>query len=160
MATSIALQSGAAGALALTAAHESLRRLIPLAPRVDLVGMRAIARPMEAFGAQPPAETRLHRLALIGDLVSNSLYYSLIGAGQAGRPWRRGAILGLAAGAAAVLLTPALGLGRAEVRRTRTTALMTLGYYLLGGLVAAGTFRALRHRTGELSPCRESALDC
>src|SRR3954447_6028938 len=39
-----AVASGAAGALALTAVHQLARRRVRRAPRMDVLGMRAIAR--------------------------------------------------------------------------------------------------------------------
>ncbi|GAB3823275.1 hypothetical protein GCM10028895_29990 [Pontibacter rugosus] len=74
-------------------------------------------------------------MALAGDVLSNSLYYSLAGTGK--DAWWRGAILGATAGAGAVLLPGPLGLGEEPSNRTTKTQAMTVGYYLLGGLVAA-----------------------
>ena len=45
-----ALAGGLAGACVLTIAHESLRRVVPEAPRMDILGMRAIAKLMEKAG--------------------------------------------------------------------------------------------------------------
>ena len=39
-----AIGAGLAGAVALTLVHETARRVIPHAPRVDVIGVRAIAR--------------------------------------------------------------------------------------------------------------------
>src|SRR5690349_10569171 len=77
-----AVGAGIAGAVALTLVHETARRVIPHAPRVDVIGVRAIARPMRAAGYEPPHYNRLHNIALAGDLAANSAYYSLIGAGD------------------------------------------------------------------------------
>lgn len=74
-----ALGSGLVGACALTLIHETARRYIRDAPRMDVVGMRAIAKTMRAVDVEPP--TPLHEAAIVGDIVSNSLFYSLIGAG-------------------------------------------------------------------------------
>src|SRR5687768_11547061 len=127
------LAAGLAGAAVLTAVHETTRRVTPAAPRMDVLGERAIAKLMRGAGRTPPRGKKLHRLALGGDIVSNSLYYALIGSG--GRDaWVRGAALGLAAGVGAVLLPPVLGLGRAPRGVTARTKAMTVGYYLLGGL--------------------------
>ncbi len=40
------LGSGLAGALALTAVHETARQVIPHAPRMDVIGRRGIDRPL------------------------------------------------------------------------------------------------------------------
>ncbi|TXK31566.1 hypothetical protein FVR03_19735 [Pontibacter qinzhouensis] len=130
----LAMASGLAGACFVTLAHESLRRVVPEAPRMDILGMRAIAKTMRKAGAEPPASDELHSWALVGDIVSNSLYYSLAGTGK--NAWWRGAILGASAGVGAVALPGPLGLGEAPSNRTDETKAMAIGLYLLGGLVA------------------------
>jgi hypothetical protein len=138
-----AVGSGLAGAVALTLVHETARRVIPHAPRVDVIGVRAISRPMRAAGYEPPHYNRLHRMALAGEMVSNSAYYSLIGAGDREHVWRRGTILGLAAGLGAALLPPVLGLGQQPHRKTPFTQILTVAWYLIGGLAAALAYDAL-----------------
>ena len=132
-----ALGSGLAGALTLTAVHETARRQRADAPRMDVLGIRAIVRSMEALGQEPPSASRLHDLALVGDILSNSLYYSLVGLGRREGAWLRGMLLGLAAGVGAVVLPSPLGLGAAPSNRTAATQVMTVGWYLIGGLAAA-----------------------
>lgn len=133
------IASGLSGAAALTAVHESARRVIPHAPRVDVIGKRGIARPMKAAGYRPPSQKNLYWLALLGEVASNSLFYSLVAAGPGGRrhAWRRGIILGTAAGLGAAFLPPVLGLGNQPHRKAPWTQLMTVGWYLIGGLAAA-----------------------
>ncbi len=106
-----ALLSGLAGATALTVIHESARRIHPDAPRMDTLGRRSIARGMEAVGLEPPAGEQLQTTALAGDVVSNTLYYSLIGLGGPSGSLARGAALGAVAGLGAVVLPPLMGLG-------------------------------------------------
>ena len=139
-----ALASGAVGATALTIVHETVRRLVPNAPRVDVLGMRAIARPMRELGQEPPPRDTLFYLALVGDLVSNSLYYSLIGLGSRKDVWRRGAALGLTAGVAGVLLPGPLGLGHQPGQRFPATQVMTVAWYLIGGLAAAAAAQRIK----------------
>ena len=135
------LAAGVAGAAVLTAVHETTRRVAPDAPRMDILGERAITKLMRGAGRTPPRGKKLHRLALGGDMVSNSLYYAMVGSGR--DAWLRGAALGLAAGVGAVLLPPVLGLGRAPRGVTAKTKAMTIGYYLIGGLAAAAVSRLL-----------------
>jgi hypothetical protein len=144
MSISRALLSGAAGALSLTAVHQTARGLTNAAPRMDLLGMRALARAFRAADASPPPRGSLYGLTLAGDLVSNTLYYSLVDVGEEGGEWKRGVLLGLAAGAGTVVLPPLLGLGSAPSRRTPETAVMTVAWYTLGGLTAAGAARWLK----------------
>ncbi|TPE45254.1 hypothetical protein [Pontibacter mangrovi] len=137
-----AVAGGLAGACVLTLVHETVRRLVPDAPRMDVLGMRAISKLMKMSGEEPPQDKgELHNWSLVGDILSNSVYYSLAGTGK--DAWWRGAVLGAAAGAGAVLLPGPLGLGKEPSNRTSQTQAMTIGYYLLGGMVAAAVGYAL-----------------
>lgn len=137
-----AFVGGLAGACVVTAVHETVRRFNPDAPRMDVLGMRSISKLMHKAGATPPQDKQeLHTWALVGDVVSNSLYYSMAGTGKSA--WWRGAVLGAAAGAGAVLLPGPLGLGEEPSNKTTETQALAVGYYLLGGLVAAAVGFAL-----------------
>lgn len=138
-----AVAAGAAGAAALTLVHETVRRVRDDAPRMDVLGERAIASGLRAAGAEPPAESRLHAAALAVDLASNTAYYALVGLGGAEGAVARGALLGLVAGVGAVYLPGPLGLGTAPSRRTTQTAAMTVAWYTLGGLAAGAVYRGL-----------------
>lgn len=138
-----ALGSGVAGAVALTLIHQTAKRVTDKAPRADVLGMRAIARTLRKANTEPPPDDRLFWWSLAGDLVSNSLYYSLASAGAANKAWLRGGLLGLGAGVGAVALPGPLGLGTRPTNRTRATQVMTVAWYLAGGLAAAATARCL-----------------
>lgn len=138
-----ALASGAVGAVVLNVVHETTRRFLPEAPRVHRVGMRAIAAPIRRLGRTPPDSETLYGWTLAGDLVGNSLYYSLVGLGRPEHALVRGAALGLAGGLGVVALPGPLGLGSRPVARTPATRLMTVTWYALGGLTAAATYAAL-----------------
>jgi hypothetical protein len=149
-AVTTSLLAGAAGAVALTILHESVRRATPRAPRMDILGERAIAKLTRAAGRTPPRGRALHELALGGDLVANSVYYAL--AGPAPGAWLRGPLLGLLAGVGAVILPPKMGLGRAPRGLTFRTKMMTVAYYLFGGVVAAAASHFLSR--GNPAPTR------
>lgn len=136
-----ALGSGLVGAFALTLVHETARRFVDDAPRMDVVGMRALARGLRAVDVEPPVP--LHEAALVGDIVSNSLYYGLVGLGGREDAVRNGALLGLAAGLGAVYLPEPLGLGRQPAKNSTQTNLMTVAWYLIGGLAAGAAYQAL-----------------
>ncbi|AKD02555.1 hypothetical protein POKO110462_23135 [Pontibacter korlensis] len=137
-----AVAGGFVGACVVTLVHETVRRFVPDAPRMDVLGMRSISKLMKKGGAQPPQDDdKLHTWALVGDIISNSLYYSMAGSGKSAL-WR-GSILGAAAGAGAVLLPGPMGLGEKPSNRTPKTQAMAIGYYLLGGMVAAAVGYAL-----------------
>ena len=139
-----ALLSGLAGASALTPLHETVRRIRPDAPRMDTLGRRAIAAGLDAVGVEPPPDDQLQAVALAGDLLSNTLYYSLVG--LAPPSLALGAALGAAAGLGAVVLPPFLGLGHRPAARTPQTAAMTFSWYLIGGLTASAVHRRLTDR--------------
>ncbi len=141
-----ALGSGLVGACALTLLHESVRRFVPNAPRADILGMRALAKGFRAADEQPPADEPLHQLALAGDIISNALYYSVVGISKPDNALLTGTVLGIAAGAGAVLLPGPMGLGQAPTTRTPATVAMTVGWYLTGGLVAAAAYRLLSRK--------------
>jgi hypothetical protein len=137
-----ALGSGLVGAIALTVVHETGRRMRDDAPRLDVLGMRAVAKSLRAADVEPP-DVELHDLALVGDIVSNSLYYSLVGIGRRQDAWICGAALGLAAGLGAVALPVRFGLGHQPTENPPSTQLMTVAWYVAGGLAAAAAYRAL-----------------
>ena len=140
------LGSGLVGSCVLTALHETVRQFSDEAPRADILGMRAIKKIMRKADAEPPADDELHDWALGGDIVSNTLYYSLIGLVKPDNALLAGAALGLAAGVGAVELPGPMGLGTAPSSRTPATTAMTIGWYLVGGLTTAAVYSLLKRR--------------
>ena len=106
-----ALGAGAAGAAILTLSHELMRKLIPHPPRMDLVGMRLLQKGSRFAGKTPPKGDRLYGLAMLGDIVANTVYYALAATGARRPSLLRGAIAGGIAGWGAWRLPPLLGLG-------------------------------------------------
>jgi hypothetical protein len=128
------LISGAAGAVALTAVHQAARAMTDAAPRMDVVGMRALARGITAAGGDTPRSSdRLYLATLAGDLISNSAYYSLA------TSYTRGAAMGLLAGLGALFLPERLGLGTPPKSERLSNQVMTVAWYVVGGLAAAAT---------------------
>ncbi|HSU65602.1 MAG TPA: hypothetical protein VLJ39_01905 [Tepidisphaeraceae bacterium] len=142
-----AITTGLAGAAALTLLHESARHVIPHAPRVDVIGMRGIRRPIVSMGRTPPRGRDLYWMSLLGEVVSNAAFYSLVALGNPKHSVQRGAALGLAAGLGAAFLPPVMGLGNQPHRKAPYTQLMTIAWYTAGGLAAAAMARALGRRT-------------
>jgi hypothetical protein len=138
------LGAGIAGAVVLTLIHETARHLMDDAPRMDELGERALVKMIEASGHRPPGEPALHRLALAGDIATNSLFYALVGKGK--DAWLRGGLLGALAGMGAAYLPPYLGLGNPPHGSNPKTQLMTIAYYLSGGLAAAAVAQVTRRK--------------
>lgn len=136
-----ALEGGVAGAAALTLLHETIKKTVPNAPRMDLLAMNALSKGLKIVGARTPNERKLYGLSLTGDLLSNSIFYSFAGIGKKENALARGAALGLVAGLGAVLLPKPMGIEEGASSRTTATKLMTVGLYVVGGLVAAGIMK-------------------
>lgn len=135
--------SGLAGALAVNLLNETTRQFMPNAPRLDILGKRAIAYPLMEAEIEPPPNSRLYWIALGGDIATNSLYFSLVGLGAVENAYRNGVLLGLAAGIGAIYLPDKIGLGEEMTARTTETAMMTVAWYLAGGLAAATAYQML-----------------
>ncbi len=131
------LASGFAGACTVTVLNETVRRMVPHAPRMEVIGMRALRASLSLAGVDPPKGDDLYYAAIVGDLLSNTLYYSCVGLGTPKNVWWRGTALGLAAGVGAALLPPRMHLGDQPGERTPMTQLLTVAWYLSGGLTAA-----------------------
>lgn len=143
MSTLKAIVSGFVGACAVTLINETARQFIKTAPRLDILGKRAIAYPLMEADVEPPPNSELYWYTLGGDLAMNTLYYSLVGFGDKENALRNGALLGLLAGVGAVALPEPMGLGEEMTARTQETQMMTVAWYLAGGLAAAAAFQAL-----------------
>lgn len=139
-----AVAAGLAGAVTVTLLNEGVRQVIRHAPRMDIIGERALVRVVRAAGGRPPQGRTLYRATMAADLVSNALYYSLVAAGSPRRTWQRGSALGLAAGLGAVFLPRPLGLGRQPEESRPLTQVLTALWYLTAGLSAAAVCRTLQ----------------
>jgi len=139
------LAAGFAGAIALTALHETARRLRPQdAPRMDVLGERGLRKILRLADLPQPTEGTAYTATMVGDIVSNCLYYTLVGSSK--HSVQRGLLLGAVAGVGGVLLPGPMGLGEAPSNRTPQTQAMTVAWYTVGGLVAGAVARALRRR--------------
>lgn len=137
MKVSAAIAGGLAGTLTVASLHEGLRRVTADAPRMDLLDMDLIRKGMKRLHKEAPDDSELQRWAVGGEVVADTAYYSLTGIGGKKAVWLRGALLGLFAGITAVALPKPLGLPKDRSSKTLGTQLMTVGLYLVGGLVAA-----------------------
>ena len=138
------LLAGLGGALALNVIHESLKHHDSGMPRIDLLGEEALQKTLNYFGTEIKDENNLYKATLAGDVVSNALYYSVIGAGSPKYIWARAAVVGLAAGIGAVTLPKPMGLNPQPVTKTPKAKKLTVAYYLAGALVTAGLLKAMK----------------
>lgn len=134
---------GLAGACTLTLLNESVKKIDKDAPRMDLLGMNAVARLMKGNNILTQTAGKLFPIALAGDLVSNSLYYSMADTPNRKSTLIRGSLLGLGAGLGAVVLPKTLGLSDDATTRTLKTKVLTVAWYVIGGLAAAAAMNLL-----------------
>lgn len=146
MKATTALAGGLAGAATITLLHESIKKVVPEAPRMDRLGMQAISKGLKKTGNNVPNENALYAITMAGDLISNALYYSAAGIGSEKNIWVRSSILGLAAGLGAVLLPKPLGLNNRYSDRTVATQVMTVGLYVTGALVTTAVIKLLNKK--------------
>lgn len=134
---------GLAGAIALNVLHESLKNKHNT-PRIDYLGEQALQKTVRYFGSNITDTDDLYKTTLAGDIVSNTIYYSVIASAKPGYIWPKAIAMGLLAGIGAVKLPEPLGLNPKPVAKTEAIKAMTVGYYLFGALVTAFVASALR----------------
>jgi hypothetical protein len=78
--------------------------------------------------------------------MSNAMYFALVGTGPSAQVWGRGLALGVVAGVGALTLPQPLGLGDPPSIDSPRTRVLTLAYYVAGGLVAAAVSDKLQRR--------------
>lgn len=135
------LISGVAGAVTLTAVHQTLKNYVKDAPRVDLIGTNGIKKVFSRLNMKRPSKKVMYNLSLAGDLLFNSFYYSLTAAGK--KPLINGALLGLGAGTGVVTLPKSLNIGQHLAAKNVKQALLSFSVYLSGGLAAAAVYKLL-----------------
>jgi len=135
--------AGLGGAIALNILHESLKKKSKDMPRVDLLGEEALQKTLNYFGTEIEGEKPLYTATLAGDVLSNAMYYSMIGKGKPDHVWVRALAYGVAAGVGAITLPEPMGLDPEPVTKTDTSKALTVGYYVVGALVTAALVRAI-----------------
>jgi hypothetical protein len=134
---------GLAGACALTLINQVVSRIDREAPRLDLLGMNAVAKFFKGPKSTPLVVQKLLPLSLAGDLVSNTLYYGLAAGRSKDQTLLKGLALGLGAGIGAVSLPKPMGLDATPTNLSRKTQALTIAWYIIGGLVAAAVINAI-----------------
>lgn len=137
------LLSGLAGSLALTALHQCLVKKVEDAPRMDKLGMEALSETLDAADIPEPETPVLFNLTLAGDIAGNAAYFALAGSVPR-HSCLAGSVLGIAAGAGAILLPEKLGLNPKHSNATPKTKALTMGLYLAGGLVAGTIYKLFK----------------
>lgn len=138
------LIAGFAGAVALNILHESLKNRSSNVPRVDRLGEEALGYALDFLGIGGKRGKALYGPTLAGDLLSNTIYYSLIGSGNPKNVFSRSIVSGLAAGFGAVTLPKPMGLNPEPVAKNNQVKVLTVAYYLVGALVTAAVVKTFR----------------
>lgn len=132
------LAGGLAGALTVALLHGLARKIAPAAARSGTIGEQAAAQ----LAGSVEDRRGPYKAALAGDIVGNTLYYSLAGA-KINKAMSTGGLLGLGAGLSALQLPALLG------QRTHASSgqrWLTIGLYVAGGLMAAGVTKWLEKK--------------
>lgn len=138
---------GFAGACALTLLNQTAKKIDKDAPRMDLLGMNAVARLMKGNDLISQTAGKIFPIAIAGDLVTNSLYFGMADSDDGNKTLIRGTLLGLGAGVGAVVLPKTLGLNEEATSRTLKTKVLTVTWYVIGGLVAAAAINLLQRNS-------------
>jgi hypothetical protein len=134
---------GLAGAIVLNVVHQLAKKINKNAPHVDKIGEEAVSKSIKKMGYDPPKGDRLFLTTLVGDVIANSIYYSLIGKGKKENLLLRGVIFGGLAGLGALKLTKPMGLDDQPVNKTNKTKAMTIAWYIIGGLATVYALKLL-----------------
>lgn len=138
------LIAGLAGSIALNLLHEGLKKTSNDVPRVDLLGEDALQKTLKYFGGKMENQENLYKATLAGDIIGNTLYYSLIGAGNQKNIWPKAIFMGLSAGIGAVSLPEPMGLDPDPVTKDNQVKVLTVGYYLFGAVVTGLVLHAMK----------------
>jgi len=137
---------GLVGAAALNLIHSVAKRLDPQAPEVDKVGEEAMVKTVRAAGYVAPKGNALIAATFGADVASNAMLYTLIGYGGERHILLRGALLGAVVGLATLTVPGQAGLDDHPIKKSPRTRFMTVAWYVMGGLAAAGAIKVLKKR--------------
>ncbi|WP_426791704.1 hypothetical protein [Sphingobacterium sp. WOUb80] len=80
------------------------------------------------------------------DVASNAMLYTLIGYGGQKNLLLKGAVLGTVVGLATLTIPEQAGLDATPIKKTDRTKLMTVAWYVIGGLAAGMAMKAFGKR--------------
>lgn len=136
-----------AGSVALNIIHELARKQLKNVPQINEIAEEGIEKVWMTMGNKPPEGKDLYGAALAGDIVANTAFFRTISGDTPQETWIKGILLGAAAGIGALTLSEPLGLNDKHVNRNRKVQALTILYYLIGGLVTAGVYNAIKRNS-------------
>lgn len=129
--------AGFAGAIALNILHETIRKNFKNVPHINEVGEEALLKISDYASINIEGETNLYATTLVGDIVSNGLYYATTAT-------EKDLASGLMAGIGAVALPKKLGLNDEPVAENFQKKAMTIGYYVFGAIVTKFVYNKIK----------------
>lgn len=120
--------AGFGGAIALNILHETIRKNFDNVPHINELGEEALLKVTENTSINITGEKNLYAATLVGDIVSNGLYYATTATNH-------NIASGLLAGIGAIALPKKMGLNDEPVAENNKKKAMTIGYYVFGALV-------------------------
>ncbi|WP_367209560.1 hypothetical protein [Sphingobacterium sp. R2] len=134
---------GLVGALVLNVVHTAAKRFDSKAPEVDKVGEEAMQKTARFAGFKPPKGNALVAATFGADVASNAMLYTLIGYGSQNNLLLKGALLGTLVGVATLTIPEQAGLNAEPIKKTDRTKLMTVAWYVIGGIAAGLAIKAM-----------------
>lgn len=134
---------GLFGALVLNIVHSAAKRFGSKAPEVDKVGEEAMKKTVRFAGFKPPKGNTLVAATFGADVASNAMLYTLIGYGSQNNLLLKGALLGTLVGVATLTIPEQAGLNAEPIKKTDRTKLMTVAWYVIGGIAAGMAIKAM-----------------
>lgn len=136
---------GLIGAIILNVIHSAAKRFDAKAPAIDEIGEEAMKKTVRAAGFEPPKGNALVAATFGADVASNAMLYSMIGYGGDKHTLLRGALLGTVVGLATLTIPEQAGLDAKPIKKTERTKIMTVAWYIIGGMAAALVIKAMRN---------------
>lgn len=120
--------AGMGGAIALSVLHEVIRKNFTNVPHINEVGEEAVEKAIARTPLNITGKDSLYATTLVGDLVSNGLYYATTAT-------KHNLASGLLMGVGAITLPQQIGLNSEPIAGNTKKKAMTIGYYLVGAFV-------------------------
>lgn len=140
------LLGGLVGSIVVNLLAEGIRKNFSTTPRLDEFGQRAMNKGRRKVGLKPMRGASRYWSALAGDILINTLVFALSGAGKKKRYVPQGLGLGALMGASMLVAPKLIGVDPDTAGSNKKEKSMTVTYYILGGLAAAGFIRWLDGR--------------
>jgi hypothetical protein len=130
------LGNGLIGAGILTLAHLFLKHIAANPPKMDVLGKHGMEKLLGTAGISI-TQDQLFNVTLIGDFLTNTIYFSQVRDKTGLLALARGFTCGCIAGAGAVALSAKSGMDGDVSHKTMRTTVVTISLYGLAGLASA-----------------------